>query len=227
MGQNWYDIGGFESGPNSTLKVSFESDIASLRVPYVVFLNDGTATVHLGGSSTIFIREVGDQVTRVLLMPFTSQKLSAFSSNEPAHVMTMHLTRVEPRTAVTPGQFNLNDGDFIRADGDKDVFIVNQHGFKRIVLSPKICLQYGHLGARGCFDAVHVVSPDIRDAFTTSPYYTNGETEDGKVYQLIETGEDSAYLNDLDTMLYAFTRNDFTATAVFRINNREQGAYTP
>ncbi len=224
--QHWYDIRSFAMGANSTLKISFEGDLASLRVPYVVFLSDGTTAIRTVTSPTILIPDVGATASRVLLMPYTSQKLSGSSSNEPIHGMTMHFTRVAPQAImVRPEQFNLQEGDFIRAEGDKDIFIINQHGYKRIVLSPKICLQYGHLGARGCFSAVHIVSPSVRDAFTTSPYYTNGETNDDKVYQLIETGEDSAYLKDLHTMLYAFNQNNFDAYAVFRINSHEQKSY--
>jgi hypothetical protein len=58
---------------------------------------------------------------------------------------------------VKPEDFGLSEGDFIRAEGDNDVFIVNQFGYKRLVLNPKICLQYGHLGKRGCFSAVKTV----------------------------------------------------------------------
>ena len=115
-------------------------------------------------------------------------------------------------------QFGLHEGDFIRADGDKDIYIINQFGYKRIVLSPQICLQYGHLGARGCFGAVHVVTAEVRDAFKTSPYYTNGETFDGIVYRLVETGEDSAYLEA--------TSAPADRNSIFFINTREQKAYT-
>ncbi|MEK7582823.1 MAG: hypothetical protein AAB483_00225 [Patescibacteria group bacterium] len=229
--QRWYDLKGFVAGPTSTLRVSFSGDMASLRIPYVVFFNDGTTTIRTATTGEILIPNVGVTVTGVLLMPYTSQKLSGFSSNEPTHAITMSLARVKPQAIVvpeekiTPEKFGLHEGDFIRAEGDKDIFIINPHGYKRIVLSPKICLQYGHLGARGCFDAVHIVSASTRDAFTTSPYYTNGETEDGKIYQLIETGEDSAYLKDLNTMHYAFDQDGFGAYSVFRINNREQQSY--
>lgn len=232
--QHWYDIQGFMPGSNPTLQVSFSGDLASLRVPYVVFPSSGPPTVRTAiidaTHPNLLIPGIGASVARVLLMPYTSQKSSNFSSNEPAHAITMHLARVAQTvvptpTSVTPEQFDLHEGDFIRAEGDNDIHIINQNGYKRIVLSPEICLQYGHLGARGCFSAVRMVTPAIRDAFTTSPYYTNGETNDGGVYQLIITGEDSAYLKDLHTMLYAFGQDDFDARAVFRINNREQASY--
>ena len=76
-----------------------------------------------------------------------------------------------------------------RARGDFDIYIINQFGYKRLVLNPEICLQYGHLGARGCFDAVKIVDPEVRDAFTTSSLYTNAETNDGIIFPLIRAGE--------------------------------------
>ena len=129
-------------------------------------------------------------------------------------------------TGTIPAQYGLQEGDFIRAEGDNDIYIINNFGYKRLVLSPTICKQYAHLGRRGCFDVVHIVSMAMRDAFLTSPYYTNGETSDGIVYKLIINGEDSAVLAHTTWHLWDFSIDTFTANAVFRINTREQNSYT-
>lgn len=234
--QRWYDIQGLTAGSRAVLTITSQTALAvPLHIPYLVFRKDGSvglenATID-AAHPTLYIRDVGTSISRVVLMPYTSERLEGFSSDEPQRQFTLELRRVNskdvPTALVTPEVFGLREGDFIRAEGDKDIFIINQYGYKRIVLSPEICRQYGHLGARGCFDAVHVVAPSVRDAFTTSPYYTNGETNDGRVHRLVETGEDSAYLQDLRVMLYAFQENSFGPQSVFWINTREQRAYRP
>lgn len=224
--QRWYDIQGLVPGQKSTLRVIFDSPaVSTITVAYLVYSSDGSVqykTANLSaGIKEIQIPNVGNTVTRVIVMPFKHERTSAFSSNESLASVTMTILRSDPKDVpvlrVTPEQYGLKEGDFIRAQGDYQVYIINNFGYKRTVLSPAICLQYGHLGARGCFGAVREVAPAVRDAFQTSPYYSNGETFDGKVYQLIETGEDSAYLQ---LVTHPFDNS------VFYINNREQNTYT-
>ncbi len=227
--QRWYNVQ-LSPGGGSYMHVAFSSSaMAKLRVSYLLFSADGTNTLQSAdvsqGDHTLHIQHVGDQVTRVVLMPYLRDERAGFGSQETASTVTMSLVRddIAPpvTTSLIPGQvnpeyFSLHEGDFIQAVGDKDVYIINEYGYKRIVLSPTICLLYAHLGARGCFDAIHKVTPDVRDAFITSPYYSNGYTKDGIVYKLIITGEDSAYLvrdpHPLDN-------------SVFFINDLEQRAY--
>ena len=124
-----------------------------------------------------------------------------------------------------PTDFGLKEGDFIRAEGDNDVYIVNNFGYKRLVLNPQICLQYAHLGKRGCFGAVKVVSPTARDAFKTSWFYTNGETGDGKVYFFETVGGDEAVLHHLNISGDDFVRQGGDFNSVFLVNTREQNSY--
>ncbi len=216
--QRWYDLQSFAPGIRSALRVQFSAPSA-VRVAYQVFHSDGRVETIVSDGADIRITNLGTDVTRVVLMPYRNQKVSNFSANEIAVPVTLTVRRVDPAEfVVTPEQFGLHEGDFIRAEGDYNIYIINQFGFKRLVLSPEICLQYGHLGARGCFSAVRLVTPEVRDAFKTSSFYSNGETNDRVVYQLIETGEDSAYLQRSDHVL---------DNAVFFINNREQRTYTP
>ena len=219
--QHWYDVYDLEPGTKSVLKVSAQSSggLANLRMPYLAFFKDGTAKLQMASfaSGILYIPDIGSNIIRVILMPYQRAKLTNFGTMEPSTTYSLTIGRASAEEiSVTPERYGLHEGDFIRAEGDKDVFIINQFGYKRIVLSPKICLLYGHLGARGCFNAIHEVPPAVRDAFQTSPYYTNGETNNGNVYQLIETGEDSAYLQLTDHPL---------DHSVFLMNTREQRSY--
>lgn len=240
--QRWYDIQGLGPGQKTLLRISLSSPaLTSLRMPYLVYLSDGSVNYAVArfanGRTELQIPDVGVTVTRVVLMPSKQEKMTGFAMEEPMSAVTISIRRADASeytplvesnsevAGVTPEQFGLTEGDFIRAEGDKDIFIINQFGYKRLVLSPQICLQYGHLGKRGCFTAVKVVAPAVRDAFKTSPYYTNGYTNDGKVYQLIETGEDSAVLVDLHMQLATFNIQGNTDTSVFRINDIEQRSY--
>ena len=119
----------------------------------------------------------------------------------------------------------MREGDFIRAEGDVDVYIINDFGFKRLVLNPQICLLYGHLGARGCFGAVKVVSPLVRDAFKTSLFFTNGESKDGRIYFLELTGADSAVLRFVNISGEDFIRQGGNFSSVFLFNTREKNTY--
>ncbi|MEK7615713.1 MAG: hypothetical protein AAB420_00725 [Patescibacteria group bacterium] len=212
--QRWYDIQALAPSEKPILKITANtfSGISNVRIPYLAFRADGTTEYRMlsgiSGSGEFTIPDIGTSVTRIILMPYL--RVSG--------ALDISVQRVDEKSLfVSPEQFGLHEGDFIRAEGDKDIYIINQFGYKRIVLSPQICLQYGHLGARGCFSAVKMVTPAIRDAFKTSPFYSNGETKDGKVYQLIETGEDSAYLQLVTHVL---------DNTVFFMNTREQRAYS-
>ena len=44
-----------------------------------------------------------------------------------------------------PEDYGLTEGDLIRAQGDFDIFIINQYGYKRLFLNPTIFNMYGHL----------------------------------------------------------------------------------
>jgi hypothetical protein len=97
---------------------------------------------------------------------------------------------VAPVLAVAPADYNLMEGNLIRATGDADVFIINEHGYKRLFINPQIFTLYGHLGG---WSAVKEVTPTARDAFMTSPYYR--KSGDTKVYALEVTGDDTGVLH--------------------------------
>jgi len=101
-------------------------------------------------------------------------------------------------SAVKPSDFGLKDGDLISAmfSDDPDVYIVNEHGYKRLFLNPEIFKFYAHLGG---FANVKLVTPQVRDAFTTSGYFRNCETNDPRVFGVDVVAEDTAQLRWVDT----------------------------
>jgi hypothetical protein len=102
------------------------------------------------------------------------------------------LTSQAPTPAPVPAVLGITEGDMIRAEGDKDVFIVNSVGFKRLFLNPIIFNLYAHLGGYG---KVKIVTDAVRDAYITSGYFTNCSTRDGGVYAVEVTAEDAGVLH--------------------------------
>jgi len=118
-----------------------------------------------------------------------------------------------------PEDYGLKEGDLIRAEGDFDIFIINQYGYKRLFLNPAIFNMYGHLGG---WSAVKTVKPTTRDAFKTSNYYRYSASP--KVYEAEVTGGDTGIFHWLN-----MTGEQFSASArpesIFTINKAELDWY--
>ena len=102
------------------------------------------------------------------------------------------------RGFVNLAGLSLREGEVISAAGsdDPDVYIVNEHGYKRLFLNPVIFGFYGHLGG---FAKVKKAVPATRDTLVTSGLFRNCETNDKKVYGLEATGEDVGTLHWVNT----------------------------
>ncbi|HXK36661.1 MAG TPA: hypothetical protein VJ553_03710 [Candidatus Paceibacterota bacterium] len=127
--------------------------------------------------------------------------------------------------AASPAQYNLQEGDTISAPGsnDPDVYIINEHGYKRLFLNPIIFSFYGHLGS---FANVKSVSPDVRDAFLTSGLFRNCETDDSRVYAVEVTGEDTGILHHVALSgADAVSQDTAFFRKVFCINSNEEAWY--
>ena len=124
--------------------------------------------------------------------------------------------------ATAPSDFGLKEGDVISATGDPDVYIVNSYGYKRLFVNPEIFGLYGHLG----WDKIKKVSPEARDAFTTSGLFRNCETDDQKVYGLDVVNEDVANLRWVNTSGTQAVKDDPNFfKEVFCINTKETRLY--
>lgn len=119
----------------------------------------------------------------------------------------------------------LRQGDLVSAanSNDPDIYIVNEHGFKRLFLNPAIFSFYGHLGG---FEKVKNVESTTRDIYGTSGLFSNCEVNDGKVYGVEITGEDSGTLHWVNTTGEKAVADDPDFfKKVFCINNNEFNWY--
>lgn len=119
----------------------------------------------------------------------------------------------------------LNSGDMISAGNsdDPDVYIINEHGYKRLFLNPIIFNFYAHLGG---FQNIRAVEGKTRDAYATSGLFKNCESGDPKIYGIEITGEDIGTLHWVNTsgeQAVADDPNFFNK--VFCINNNEFNWY--
>lgn len=127
--------------------------------------------------------------------------------------------------ACKPSDYGLQEGDLISAifSDDPDVYIVNEHGYKRLFLNPEIFKMYGHLGG---FFNVKLVPTEVRDAFITSGLFRNCEANDPKVYGINVDGEDTGTLHWVNvTAENAVSEDREFFKKVFCINNNEYGWY--
>ncbi|MFZ5559800.1 MAG: hypothetical protein ACOZAL_03330 [Patescibacteria group bacterium] len=120
-----------------------------------------------------------------------------------------------------PKDYGLKEGDLIRAEGDWDVFIVNQFGYKRLFLNPTIFNMYGHLGG---WKAVKTVTKTTRDAFVTSHHYRYVDSP--KVYLMKVTGEDTGTLHWINMTAENYLSQGGNANAIFTINKKELDWYS-
>lgn len=124
--------------------------------------------------------------------------------------------------AVSPSDFGLKEGDVISAEGDPDVYIINDWGYKRLFVNPEIFNLYGHLG----WNKIKKVSVETRDAFGTSGLFRNCEANEEKVYGLDVINEDTADLRWVNTTGDKAVQDDSDFfKKVFCINNREVKLY--
>ena len=100
---------------------------------------------------------------------------------------------VQAHVVVYPHEVGLQEGNILQINdaSDPDVFIVNEHGYKRLLLSPRIFSLYGHLR----YEDIRRVGRDILEMFPTSALVRNCETNDPKVYALEVNAEDAAVLH--------------------------------
>ncbi|KKU75215.1 MAG: hypothetical protein UY01_C0020G0002 [Candidatus Nomurabacteria bacterium GW2011_GWB1_47_6] len=127
---------------------------------------------------------------------------------------------------ATPKAHGLKEGDTVSAQGsnDPDIYIVNEHGFKRLFLNPIIFNFYGHLGG---FNKVSKITATTRDAFMVSGLFRNCENNDKKVYGVEVTGEDTGTLHHVNLSGdQAVAQDGEFFKKVFCINNNEFNWYT-
>ena len=220
------------SGNKPILDFSFSSeDLNHLRVAYLVWDQSGKVTYHqqaiTAADPHVRINLGMQNPLRIVLMPYRAIPRQGNIDAQPAVSLFVLAQRLEASHITVPPileALGLTEGDFIRARGDNDIYVINNFGYKRLILTPGICLMYGHLQSRGCFDATKEVSPEVRDAFITSWYATDGENHDGIVYRLDQTGDDAGRLVVVASTPKLFSQDDFEKK-VFLINTSEKNFF--
>ena len=169
-------------------------------------LNEGTLKVYYwDGTQWLALTSTVDK---------TNNKITAATNH-----FTYFVIMGEPETPTTmakPEDYDLKEGDLIRAAGDFDIFIINQFGYKRLFLNPAIFNMYGHLGG---WSKVKSVVPATRNAFVTSTYYRYVDSP--KVYHQEVTGEDTGILHWVNMTAENFLTQGGKANAIFTINKSE------
>lgn len=122
-------------------------------------------------------------------------------------------------------EITLKEGDLVSShayDGDPDIFVINEHGHKRLFLNPAIFGFYGHL----TYAKVIQIPPSVKDEFKTSSFYRNCEEHDEKVYALKTSDEDEGELHHIDATEQEVTAQDADfSQEIFCINKKEFNWY--
>ena len=210
------------------LEIEFEAstDKGDFNVIYIVDYFSKPVALGLlnlqGQKGILKIPNFRDNVESVIIIVSNQFKKSGFNANEPLIPFTLSLATTifqEPPVA-RPEDYGLKEGDLIRAQGDFDVFIINQYGYKRLFLNPAIFNMYGHLGT---WKDVKTVTPATRDAFITSSHYRY--VNEDKVYHLEVIGEDTGMLHWINMIAENFLAQGGKANAIFTINKNELDWY--
>lgn len=158
--------------------------------------------------------------------PMPSATPTSTPTPEPTPTPSITIPTPASRGFVSLAILNLNEGDVISATGsdDPDVYIANEHGYKRLFLNPVIFGFYGHLGG---FTNVKTTVSSTRDTLVTSGLFRNCETDDQRVYGLETTGEDTGIFHWVNTSGAQAVADDADFfKKVFCINSNEFDWYS-
>jgi hypothetical protein len=184
---------------------------------------------------TLKIPDFKDEVDAVTMIISNQFKKSGFNGDEPLSRFELSAATTvfqeptpepqpnpepNPSNMAKPEDYGLKEGDLIRAQGDFDIFIVNQYGYKRLFLNPVIFNMYGHLGG---WKAVKTVTPAVRDAFVTSHLFRYSGSP--KVYYLEVTGGDTGILHWINMTAENFSSQGGKSEQIFTINQSELNWY--
>ncbi len=146
-------------------------------------------------------------------------EITIVSANAPSPTPSVSPT---PSPSPTPNAqvSGITEGALIRANGDFDVYIVKYVGakkFKRLILSPSVFNNYGHLK----WSDIRDVDQSVVDAFTTSELVR--AVNDSKVYKLYPAGDtgEKKWVVTAD----AFLRMGFDWDAIYEINSFDRDSY--
>lgn len=125
-----------------------------------------------------------------------------------------------PKVSLASGSQNISEGSLIRAKGDVDVYVikyVDSKKFKRVILSPAVFENYGHLRWSDVID----VDRDILDSFVTSDLVR--VAKDSRVFKLFSSGDagKKRWVSTSDV----FARMGLDWDAIYEINGFDRDSY--
>lgn len=220
------------------LEIEFDGaiDNSNFNVIYIIDYKSKPKTIGLlelkAQEGILKIPNFKTSVDSVTIIISNQLKKTGFNSSETAVPFVLSVATTvfeepvpEPNPEPNPGEarpedYGLKEGDLIRAQGDFDIFIINQYGYKRLFLNPVIFEMYGHLGS---WDDVITVTSEVRDAFTTSNLYRY--VDEDKVYYMEVSGEDTGTLHWLNMTSESFLNQGGEPEAIFTINKSELNWY--
>jgi len=220
------------------LEIEFEGAVSGGNfsvlyiIDYISQIQPGIGTMNmLNQKGTIKIPDFKNTIDSVTILISNQFKRTNFTNNDPTtnFILSVATTvfieppnnpSTPPAGMAKPEDYGLKEGDLIRAEGDFDIFIISQYGYKRLFLNPVIFNMYGHLGG---WSSVKTVRPQVRDAFITSNYYRYIDSP--KVYQLEITGGDTGKLHWLNMSGENFLSQGGKPESVFIINKSELNWY--
>jgi len=218
------------------LEIEFEGSIdrGNFNVIYIIDYESKPKTIGVlgleGQDGVLKIPDFKTDVNEVVIIISNQFKKGGFNGDEDSSPFMLSVATTifdepvpepEPEPEPNPGgvkpeDYGLQEGNLIRAEGDFDIFIINQYGYKRLFLNPVIFEMYGHLGS---WDDVITVTPATRDAFITSSHYRF--VDENKVYHMEIGGEDAGILRWLNMTANTFAFQGGKAEAIFTINKSE------
>ena len=131
------------------------------------------------------------------------------------------LVSLSSQTDLFASEGSIPDGALIRASGDVDVYVVKyvqDKKFKRLILSPGVFNNYGHLR----WEDVREVTPATRDNFTTSSFVRS--VGDVRVFILYPNGDigEKRWVPSSEI----FTAYGFDWDAIYEINSFDRDSYS-
>lgn len=204
----------------NVLEIDFSTSLVGTKfvVPYIITKTTGEKiidAIDLISSpyqrGTVYISNFGVDVSSVVIIPSSQQKMSGFGSSEFSYPYTIRASLLNSLPIIIP---SYPDGSLVRATGDTKVYVIHG-GYKRWIRSPTVFSLYGHLRWE-----------DIIDVSTEELNYYEEST------LMRAAGDENVYHLDFGNIKYwlNMSAEDFSASgrkweSIFIINERERDFY--
>lgn len=164
------------------------------------------------GNVCVWATDFGSKIIQNFEMPVTQEPSPPLVPESTAGSL--------PKVSSASEAQDISEGALVRAKGDIDVYVIKYSGskkFKRLILSPSVFENYGHLRWSDIID----VDRTTLNYFITSDLVRS--TGDAKVYKLYPSGDtgEKRWVATSDV----FIRLGFNWDAVYEINRFDRDSY--